>query len=77
MTPIIVLKPQMAGLDTNLLITTDRRAYYLRLISKPQEYVARATVKVYDTATGQFLLIPQGSRLVGKYDCRVTSVNPA
>lgn len=29
-TPIIVLKPQMAGLDTNLLITTDRRAYYLR-----------------------------------------------
>ena len=34
-TPIIVLKPQMAGLDTNLLITTDRRAYYLRLISKP------------------------------------------
>jgi type IV secretion system protein VirB9 len=26
--PIIVLKPHMAGLDTNLLITTDRRAYY-------------------------------------------------
>jgi type IV secretion system protein TrbG len=40
-TPIIVLKPQLAGLDTNLLITTDRRAYYLRLISKPQDYVAR------------------------------------
>lgn len=40
-TPIIVLKPQMAGLDTNLLITTDRRAYYLRLISKPQDYIAR------------------------------------
>jgi len=30
-----------AGLDTNLLITTDRRAYYLRLISKPEDYVAR------------------------------------
>ena len=41
-TSVIVLKPQMAGLDTNLLITTDRRAYYLRLISKPEEYVARA-----------------------------------
>jgi type IV secretion system protein VirB9 len=40
-TPIIVLKPQLAGLDTNLLITTDRRAYYLRLISKPVDYVAR------------------------------------
>jgi type IV secretion system protein VirB9 len=40
-TPVIVLKPQLAGLDTNLLITTDRRAYYLRLISKPVDYVAR------------------------------------
>jgi type IV secretion system protein VirB9 len=40
-TSVIVLKPQSAGLDTNLLITTDRRAYYLRLISKPEEYVAR------------------------------------
>lgn len=40
-TTLIVLKPQMAGLDTNLLITTDRRAYYLRLLSKPEDYVAR------------------------------------
>ncbi len=40
-TSVIVLKPTMAGLDTNLLIATDRRAYYLRLISKPKEYVAR------------------------------------
>jgi type IV secretion system protein VirB9 len=36
-----VLKPQSAGLDTNMLVTTDRRAYYLRLISKPTDYVAR------------------------------------
>ncbi len=40
-TPVIVLKPQTPGLDTNLLVTTDRRAYYIRLISKPEEYVAR------------------------------------
>jgi len=40
-TAILVLKPQSAGLDTNLLITTDRRAYYLRLLSKPEDYVAR------------------------------------
>jgi type IV secretory pathway VirB9-like protein len=39
-TSVIVLKPQAAGLDTNLLITTDRRAYYLQLLSKPDEYVA-------------------------------------
>src|SRR5215472_13318360 len=29
------------GLDTNLLVTTDRRAYYLRLASKPDDYVSR------------------------------------
>jgi len=40
-TPMIVLKPKQAGLDTNLLVTTDRRAYYIRLISKPEEYLAR------------------------------------
>ena len=38
---MIVLKPQGPGLDTNLLITTDRRAYYLRLLSKSDDYVAR------------------------------------
>jgi len=38
----------------------------------PGELKALVTVNVYDTATGQFLLIPQGSRLVGKYDSRVT-----
>ena len=36
------LPRQGPGLDTNLLIPTDRRAYYLRLISKPEAYVARA-----------------------------------
>jgi type IV secretion system protein VirB9 len=40
-TSVVVLKPQSPGLDTNLLITTDRRAYYLRLLSKPDDYVAR------------------------------------
>ena len=38
---MIVVKPRQPGLDTNLLVTTDRRAYYLRLISKPDEYLAR------------------------------------
>jgi type IV secretion system protein VirB9 len=40
-TALIVLKPQAPGLDTNMLVTTDRRAYYLRLISKPADYIAR------------------------------------
>lgn len=50
-TPVIVLKPQAPGLDTNLLITTDRRAYYLRLISKPEDYVARVAFAYPDDGT--------------------------
>ncbi|MBI1285912.1 MAG: conjugal transfer protein TrbI [Thiobacillus sp.] len=34
----------------------------------PGLVVAQVTENVYDTVTGQFLLIPQGSRLVGTYD---------
>jgi type IV secretion system protein VirB9 len=40
-TPVVVLKPQASGLDTNLLVTTDRRAYYVRLVSQSSEYIAR------------------------------------
>jgi type IV secretory pathway VirB9-like protein len=40
-TPVLVLRPQMPGLDTNLLITTDRRAYYVRLVSRADDYVSR------------------------------------
>ena len=40
-TTVIVIKPQETGLDTNLLLTTDRRAYYMRLVSKPDDYIAR------------------------------------
>jgi type IV secretion system protein VirB9 len=50
-TAVLVLKPQMPGLDTNLLITTDRRAYYVRLVSKPEEYVSRVAF-VYNDDNG-------------------------
>jgi type IV secretion system protein VirB9 len=39
--PLVVLKPLQAGLDTTMMIPTDRRAYYLRLQSKPDDYLAR------------------------------------
>lgn len=38
---MIIIKPKAAGLDTNLFVATDRRAYYLRLISKAEDYIAR------------------------------------
>ena len=37
----------------------------------PGQVVAQVTEDVYDTATGRFLLIPQGTRLIGKYDSHV------
>ena len=52
-TSVIVLKPQGPGLDTNLLITTDRRAYYLRLLSKPEDYVARVAFAYPDDEDNQ------------------------
>jgi type IV secretion system protein TrbI len=38
----------------------------------PGDLKALVTSNVYDTATGLYLLIPQGSRLIGKYDSRVS-----
>lgn len=37
----------------------------------PGLITAQVTANVYDSPTGQFLLIPQGARLLGEYDSRV------
>lgn len=37
----------------------------------PGEIKALVTADVYDTATGQYLLIPQGARLIGTYDSSI------
>jgi type IV secretion system protein TrbI len=37
----------------------------------PGQVVAQVTEDVYDTVTGRFLLVPQGTRLIGKYDSRI------
>jgi type IV secretion system protein VirB9 len=52
-TAMLVLKPQMPGLDTNLLITTDRRAYYVRLVSKAEDYVSRVAFVYNDDDGGK------------------------
>lgn len=38
----------------------------------PGQVIANVSEAVYDTATGRHLLIPQGSRLIGRYDSQVT-----
>lgn len=36
--PLIILKPRDISLDTSLFVATDRRTYYIRLMSKPGSY---------------------------------------
>lgn len=38
----------------------------------PGDVIATVTEPVYDTATGKFLLIPQSSRILGKYNSQVS-----
>ena len=38
----------------------------------PGQVTAQVTEHVYDTPTGQYLLIPQGSKLIGVYDSQVS-----
>jgi len=38
----------------------------------PGQVVAQVTENVYDSPSGRYLLIPQGSRLVGQYDAQVS-----
>ena len=38
----------------------------------PGQVTAQVTENVYDSPTGQYLLIPQGAKLVGQYDSQVS-----
>ena len=38
----------------------------------PGRVIAQITENVYDTSTGQYLLIPQGARVIGTYDSQVS-----
>lgn len=40
-TDLLIVKPKSIGLDTALLVATDRRAYYVRLLSRSDRYMAR------------------------------------
>lgn len=38
----------------------------------PGQIVAQVTANVYDSPSGRYLLIPQGARLLGEYDSRIS-----
>jgi P-type conjugative transfer protein TrbG len=50
-TEMIVLQPIDPDVETDLVIPTDRRTYYLRLQSHPKDYVARTTFTYPDSDT--------------------------
>jgi type IV secretion system protein VirB9 len=77
-TTLIVIKPQESGLDTNLLITTDRRAYYLRLVSKPDDYVARVAFAYpeEESAPRKFQEQLARQRDQAKADTRIVAMAP-
>ncbi|MBQ1856305.1 MAG: hypothetical protein II137_06885, partial [Anaerovibrio sp.] len=38
----------------------------------PGNIIGQVSENVYDTTTGQYLLIPQGTKIIGKYDSQTT-----
>jgi type IV secretion system protein VirB9 len=52
--PLIIIKPTQAGLDTTMVIPTDRRAYYIRLQSKPEEFLARVAFAYPDNQSQEW-----------------------
>ena len=58
---VVFLRPRESGLDTNLILTTDRRLYYLRIVSKPVDYVARVAF-AYPERSGQHWLSYQAEQ---------------
>jgi P-type conjugative transfer protein TrbG len=57
--PLIVIKPTAAGLDTTMMVPTDRRAYYFRLQSRPDEYLARVAFSYPENQDQQWRLFRQ------------------
>ena len=76
-TAVIILKPQTPGLDTNLLITTDRRAYYLRLISKPDDYVARVAFAYPDDDSRKWQQQAAAQQALANQEKHAAEVPPA
>lgn len=50
----VIVKPLDVGLRTSLIITTDRRTYYLQLVSHRSEYMPRVSFSYPDDATRQW-----------------------
>lgn len=55
----LVIKPLDAGLDTTMLVTTDRRSYHFRLRSTKQEYLPRVSFLYADEIQARWNAVQQ------------------
>lgn len=75
-TSMIVIKPRAVGLDTNLLLTTDRRAYYLRLVSRSDDYVARIGFEYPDDRSQWKEQLAREAEIRKKRELEASQVSP-
>jgi type IV secretion system protein VirB9 len=77
--PLIAVKPHDTGLDTNLVIMTNKRTYYLRLVSREFEYIARVafSYKEDESARWQVFLAEQKQQKSDREDAQVVSTTAA
>lgn len=75
-TSMIVIKPRSVGLDTNLLLTTDRRAYYLRLVSRSEDYIARIAFAYPDDRAQWKEQLAKETAARQKREAEATQVSP-
>jgi type IV secretion system protein VirB9 len=58
----LIVKPTEEGLDTNLIVPTDRHTYHLRLVSSVNQYVASVAFEYPDDEPEDWNSIPGSSR---------------
>jgi type IV secretion system protein TrbG len=52
----LIIKPREAGLETNIIIPTDRRVYHLKFVSSEKNYVARVAFNYPDDVKKQWAI---------------------
>jgi len=57
----LIIKPTEPGLDTNLMVPTDRRTYHLRLVSSRDKYLARVAFEYPENSAQTWQKMMQGS----------------
>jgi type IV secretion system protein VirB9 len=56
----LIIKPREAGLETNIIIPTDRRVYHLKVVSSEKNYVARVAFTYPDDVKKQWSMAAAG-----------------